>query len=68
MSGGRVSGITSMGKSIDEAMNKSYEKVKEICGEIINSIIELIWQKRIRSLIKDLSQMYHLLSELVDSF
>ena len=29
-SGGRVLGITSLGKSIDEAMNKSYEKVREI--------------------------------------
>ena len=29
-SGGRVLGITSLGKSIDEAMNKSYEIVREI--------------------------------------
>ena len=29
-SGGRVLGITSLGKSINEAMNKSYEKVREI--------------------------------------
>jgi phosphoribosylamine--glycine ligase len=29
-SGGRVLGITSLGKTIDEAMNKSYEKVREI--------------------------------------
>jgi phosphoribosylamine--glycine ligase len=29
-SGGRVLSITSLGKTIDEAMNKSYEKVREI--------------------------------------
>ena len=29
-SGGRVLGITSLGKSMDEAMTKSYEKVREI--------------------------------------
>jgi len=29
-SGGRVLGITSLGKSINEAMNKTYEKVREI--------------------------------------
>ena len=29
-SGGRVLGITSLGKSINEAMEKSYEKVLEI--------------------------------------
>jgi phosphoribosylamine--glycine ligase len=29
-SGGRVLGITSLGNSIDEAMGKSYEKVREI--------------------------------------
>jgi phosphoribosylamine--glycine ligase len=29
-SGGRVLGITSLGNSIDEAMCKSYEKVREI--------------------------------------